>query len=96
MSAQIPVGAKQEDSFEGTHKGDTITVILYTGHASDGYKSNFERRPARWIEWLMVDPNGKRIKRIATRYGGKRFDIGPAEFAESVAQLRAAGVKERT
>jgi len=91
-SVEIPKRATAEDVFAGTWEGDTLYVTLYAGHASDGYKSDFERRPARWILWERYDASGKRTVRRATRYGGRRYGKAAADFAECVRQLRAAGV----
>lgn len=93
-NAQIPVGAKEESRFTGKFEGDTLTVILYAGKASDGYKSDFQRRPARWIVWMRVDAQGKRVHRASQRFGGKNYAKGLEGYLDSLAQLRAAGVQE--
>lgn len=93
-NARIPVGAKEESRFTGSYEGDILTVTLYAGKASDGYKSNFENRPARWIVWMRVDSQGKRVHRTSQRFGGKNCAKGLEGYLSSLAQLRAAGVRE--
>lgn len=88
----IPKSATVERRFTGSYEGDILQVTLYKGRASDGYKSDFTRRPARWIVWTRHDSSGRRTVRHATRFGGNRFGKAPAEFASCVDQLRAAGV----
>lgn len=94
-SARVPVSANVEKCFVGTFNDDKVEVTLYTGYASDGYKSDFERRPARWLVWERFNSSGKRIRHIATRYGGKRFGKGLAEYVDAVRQLREAGVQPK-
>ena len=92
-NVEVPKSAKVEDLFSGTYEGHTLRVTLFTGYASDGYKSDFTRRPARWIVWERFDSTGKRLMRRASRFGGNRVALGPTEFASCVKHLRAAGVK---
>lgn len=92
-NVEIPKHARRERRFRAIHEGDTLQVTLYDGRASDGYKSDFERRPARWIEWSRYTTGGKRVVRQATRYGGNRYGKGLADYQESVRELRAAGVR---
>ena len=94
-NVEVPRSASIEYQFVGLYEGDTIRITLFTGHASDGYKSDFTRRPARWLVWERLTTNGKRIKRMATRYGGKRCGLGPAEYTKVLTQLQAAGVVEQ-
>jgi hypothetical protein len=93
-NVEVPKSAKIERQFVGTYEGDDIRVSLYTGHASDGFHSNFERRPARWIVWSRSH-NGKRVRRQASRFGGKRFAKGLSDFELAVRQLQAEGVVGR-
>lgn len=93
-NVRIPVSARLERSFSGQWEGATVRVRLFKGTASDGYKSDFTKRPARWIVWERFDAAGKRELRRASRYGGNRFGTGLTEFAEAVRQLIDAGVTE--
>jgi hypothetical protein len=95
MSAQIPVSAEVEQQFQATHDGDNLRIALYKGKASDGYKSDFRRRDARWLVWERTTAQGERVFYHAARFGGKRFVMAPGEYRSCVAQLRAAGVVER-
>jgi hypothetical protein len=93
-SVSVPKSAKVENTFIGTLNSDTVRVTLYLGQASDGYKSNFTKRPARWIVWARYDKAGVRTRRLASRYGGNRFNKGLLDFADAIRQLRDAGVVE--
>ncbi len=59
---------------EGEHAGQTITYRLWRGYASDGYSSDYQRRPAAWIE---LEYGGKRR---ASRFGGRNADKAEAEY----------------
>lgn len=48
-NVEVPKSATIEDAFTGVYEDGTVRVTLYTGMANDGYKSDFTRRPARWI-----------------------------------------------
>jgi hypothetical protein len=92
----IPVSAEVESQFNGKLNGDRLQITLYAGHASDGYKSDFQRRPARWIEWVRWDAaTGKRAHHKVVRYGGNRFDKGVVDYAASVTEVKLfPGVEE--
>lgn len=91
-NAAIPRTATIEQQFTGSYEGETLCVTLYTGHASDGYQSDFQRRPARWILRERLNAGGDRQYRQCARYGGRRMAQGLTDYTEFVAHLLSAGV----
>lgn len=88
MSARIPDTAKQIDSTStilpsGRWKGKRITMCLYDGYASKGYRSNYQPIHHQWVKFEIVGgPKGCRS------YSGKNLKLA----AQQLAELRAASV----
>lgn len=84
----IPKGAVEERRLQGVavpesrFAGCNALVILYQGRASDGYKSDYEHRPARWLLVCVTDTAGKRVERQAWRFGGKNYAAGLKAFEQ--------------
>lgn len=58
------------------------TVTLYEGLASAGYRTDYERRPVRW---LVVEVDGE--KPYTFRYSGKNFGEAGVQFEQCAAEL---------
>jgi len=59
-------------------RGGSLTVRLYRGFASDGWKTGYEARPAFWVEGVSYTPGGKRWRRDCRRHRSE--DKARAEF----------------
>ena len=63
--------------------GREITAQLWRGRASDGYKSDFERRQA---EWVVLTANGRTV--LATRFAGRNLPNARREYDAAVTTMR--------
>lgn len=68
---------------EAEHKGKNARFARYEGYASDGYASDYQRRPCAWMScWVEGS------KRVHTwRFGGKRFAQADAEYTKMLMQF---------
>lgn len=73
---QIPATAQADPEVFG----GTVTLTLWDGLASDGYKTDYQRRPVRWVEVYTCRADGSRYLRECFRYAGKRYDKADAEL----------------
>ncbi len=85
---EIPKGAVMIDSFGGTiptgpYAGRHYAMYLFDGLASKGAKSNFQRVPTRWLEYVISATNGEQVKRGAFSYSGKRYAQGLVDFRKN-------------
>lgn len=71
---------------DGDLAGSFLTVTLYEGQASDGYKTNYERRPRWWTVLTIGDELGYAVWSIGTRWANKAK--AQADFADSAASIR--------
>jgi hypothetical protein len=97
MSARIPDTAKLVANAggpvtKGRHAGHSITVALYEGEASQGYKSGYERVPTKWLEVVVREPRGvssRIVSRYCTQYSGHRLAQAERDYRTNVANLQS-------
>ena len=73
---------------QGPNAGERIVVTLYRGQQSQGYKSNYERKPHRWVtlEWLA------RPKRYGCwQVSGARYTDAIEQFNELAELIDTSG-----
>jgi len=88
---KVPKGARLEMVKTGTIIGDNDDsnagkpgrIELYQGFYSDGYKSDFERTPHRWLV-LTVDG----VREWTFRYSGRNYDEGMRQFTDCATAIR--------
>lgn len=62
-------------------------VRLLDGSASDGFKTDYHARPARWLEVSLPQPP-KRPRRKCWRFSGRRYETSDRAWREVVADLK--------
>lgn len=87
---QIPVSADLAEIATGVidsgpWEGRKATIKLFSGYASKGYRSNYERVPHVWIEVLV---EGER--RQAVGFSGRNIEFARQSFAKSKADITEA------
>lgn len=93
-TTRIPAGARLEARKNGTivapgetNDGKRATIELYSGHYSQGYKSNFERVETVWFRLNVVGE-----KAWCFQYSGRNLATGRQQFtdcAEMIAEAEA-------
>ena len=70
----------------------TAELTLYDGMSSDGYKTNYQHRPVRWLE-VYADPFPGETRRVHNcwRYAGIRWDKAEKDWQKIVRDLLEAG-----
>jgi hypothetical protein len=76
----------------GRRAGCHINLALYEGEASQGYKSDYERIPTRWL--LVVvraakagPTSGRILEQYCHQYSGHRLGRAWADYQSNVAAL---------
>ena len=76
-------------------KGGSLTVRLYRGMASDGYKTGYECRPAFWVEGTSYQASGKRWRRDCRRHRSETLAraeyLAMCQHAEGCGAVLAGG-----
>lgn len=68
-----------------------LSVTVHVGRASDGYKSDFDRRPVAWVTYEISFPNGD-YRTWGERYAGTRLTL----LRDEMLNYRAAVLVEPT
>ena len=75
----IPVTAKVADTLIVRADGqEAVNITLWTGLASDGAASGYERRQTAWLQAFV----GKDPRPIIWRFGGKRYRLAHKAFRD--------------
>lgn len=89
----IPKHARIRREARGTVRADVnperppAHVMLYEGTASDGYATDYQARPARW---LRVE-RGDGLPSYVRRFTGKNFEQGLAIYEDLAAAIETEG-----
>lgn len=71
---------------QGELAGAYLTVTLFGGSASDGYKTDYERRPRWWTLLAISDEPGHVVWAIGTRWS--RETKARADYEDSAQAIR--------
>jgi len=87
--AAVPKGATLVRSLHFQLPGVTCPgeLRLFDGYASDGFKTDYTRRPCRWVEVELPQPP-KAPRRVAWRFSGERFERAERAWSEVVEDLK--------
>lgn len=79
-----PMGRRTFDAYDlDAGRLTTVEIVLSRGTASDGYKSDFDKREVWWTEMSIVGPRGRRC--FGRRFSGPRAEQkARADYDEAV------------
>lgn len=87
MALNMPhKSARAVQTLTAALEGNTVTLTIHDGHASDGYSTDYTRRPVRWVVYRR---NGVLVR--SERYAGRRLAGLAQELATWQSELLAAG-----
>ena len=68
-----------------------LSIRMFEGRKSAGYRTDYQRVPARWLEvsWTVQGDTSRKRHRKCWCYTGKRYDLADQDWRAQVEQARA-------
>lgn len=81
-------GASRVGHLAGTLEGADVFLSLHLGYASDGWKSDFQRRPVAWVSLRRAKTaHGAGVYRCR-RYSGRSLRKALADWTKIASEVR--------